>query len=197
VTRAVEGRITKPFSLCPLCELVTHATQWHRPCWCAWMGWYQRARGRLPAKDARPAALRPRTRGSKPETDLARNYGWLLARRGAGKSLREVVRRRGSEISARSAVTKAVQAFLHLLPGSWDLVFSDRQEQRGNTHRQKLVPLPLEMERLVGVGGRDPLIRRLLEFGMAEADVARLTGMGLPRVKGIRAGLRPPLASSA
>lgn len=198
VTRAMEGRITKPFFLCPLCELVTHAQQWHRPCWYAWMSWYQRTVGHFPKVGARPPALRPRTRGPKPETNLARNYGWLIAIRGAGKSLRAVVKDHGREISAKSSVTEAVQAFLHLLPGSWDLVFSESPlVRRANIHRHKLVPLPLEMERVVGIGGRDPLIRRLLEFGMAEGDVARLTGMGLPRVKGIRLALTSPLAASA
>jgi len=107
------------------------------------------------------------------------------------------MRRRGSQVAAKSAITEGIKAFLRVLPGSWDLVFSDRQGQRGNTHRQKLVPLHLELERLVGTGGRDPLIRHLLEFGMKETDVAQVSGMGLPRVKGIRASLRPPLASSA
>jgi transcriptional regulator with XRE-family HTH domain len=53
------------------------------------------------------------------------------------------------------------------------------------------------MERVAGVGGRDPLIRRLLEFGMVESSTARLTGVNPPRVEGIATGSRPALTASA
>ncbi len=95
------------------------------------------------------------------------------------------------ELSDKGTVTHGIQAFIRLLPGHWDLVFRGSLHwQRANLARQHLVPLPLEMLRIVGAGGRDPLIRRLLNFGMKEEDVARLTGMGLPRVKGIAAKLK-------
>jgi hypothetical protein len=85
-----------------------------------------------------------------------------------------------------------VRAFLRRLPASWDFVFSaSKLERRANTQRQKIVSLPLELESLMDAGERDGLIRRLVDFEMAEGDVARLTGATVYRVRGIAAaGLR-------
>ncbi len=96
------------------------------------------------------------------------------------------------------AVTNGVAAFLRRLPGSWDLVFTRTSAtRRVNVHRQERIPLPKEILEVVEVGGRDPLIRRLLDYGMKEEDVARLTGMGLSRVKGIATGVKSERAASA
>jgi hypothetical protein len=201
IRHALEGRLK--FLLCPLCGLIVHSRhshipsqRWHEPCRWAFRAHYQETLHRLPKADEWSKARRPKY-GPNPETNLGRNYQWLIARRGKGMSRPELAKQPGSGVLTKPAVTEGIQAFLRLLPGSWDLVFFESHERRANVIRQELVRLPLEVEQIVGAGGRDPLIRHLLEFGMREADVARLTGMGFPRVKGIRLALKSPLVSSA
>lgn len=197
VTRAANGFLKRPFYLCPLCGLVTHTQRWHRPCWDTWRVWYQRNVGGIPERGVLPPPLRKR--GPKPEKHLARNYRWLMARRDpkGRENCRQLLSAAAKKLKSKATVVEGIKAFIRLLPGSWDLVFSESPStRRTNIGRQELAPLTLELERRVGPGGRDNLIRRLLEFGMAEEKVARLTGMGLPKVKGINAGLRSELASS-
>ena len=169
--------------LCPLCGLIVHRREWHWLCWLAWGRWYRAhvTACRVPPATARPDPLRSHG-GPNPATHLARNYHWLLARR-SGSHRRTLLTSGGNGSAYKSTVTRGIASFLALLPGSWDLVFTSHP--RGNAARQALVPLPLEMHQVVGAADRDPLIRRLLEYGMPEQDIARLTGMEASRVRGL------------
>ena len=200
--------LTRAFHLCPLCGRVTYAQRWHRPCWTTWRIWHQRKHGRIPQRGVLPPPLR--APGPNPEARLARNYRWLMARRDpkgresraqllAPERKRKKTKEKEEEtFKSRITVTEAIKAFIRLLPGSWDFVFSEGQHvRRTNIPRQELVPLPLEVQQLVGADGLDALIKHLLNFGMKEESVADLTGMGLLRVKGIAAGRRSARAASA
>ncbi len=195
VARAVKRGFKRPFSLCPLCGLIRYGQQWHRVCWYTWFRWFRREMGRKPRKGEYPPHLRQR--GPNPETNLARDYQWLIERRVAKQSRRTLVRREGSVVSVKSAVTKGIRAYLFLSPGSWDLQFCESEERSANAHRQKFIPLPAELERIGALEKRDPLIRRLLKFGMKEEDVSRLTGVNLARVKGIAARMNSGRAATA
>jgi hypothetical protein len=190
-----KGKLTRPFHLCLLCGLVIHRRGWHRICWDTWRAWYRQHIGscRVPPKGARPSPLQEH--GPKPETNLARNYRWLLKRRSGGACgyARTLLASTGEALTSKSTVNEGVKAFLARLPGSWDLVFT--APRRGNAARHALVPLPFQMIRVVGDHGRDLLIRRLIEFGMAGEEITRLTGMSLSRVKGVATGLKPEPAS--
>jgi hypothetical protein len=89
----------------------------------------------------------------------------------------------------RGALPQAARR-VPVLPASWDLVFSSSKlERRANAQREKIVALPLEIESWIAAGERDGLIRRLVGFGMAEGNVAKLTGATVYRVRGIGAAL--------
>lgn len=180
-SKVAGARLRRPFHLCPLCELAIYAQEWHRICWYTWLRWYRRHVGPIPGKDIRP--LPTRARGPKPESNLRRNYSWLIARRVGSHRIRELL---DNGLSAKGTVTMGVRAFLRRLPASWNLVFSSSKlERRANAQRQKIVSLPLEVESWIAAGERDGLIRRLVGFGMAEGDVASLTGASVYRVRGI------------
>ncbi len=179
--RILRTDLRRRFALCPLCELAIYGLRWHRDCWYAWLRWCMRNLRRRPS----PSMLPPpsRTFGPKPEVNLARNYRWLMARR-SGEAPRGVLASMpGSAVADRTAVTKGVQAMLRVLPGCWDLVFAN--PRKGNAARQHLVPLPVELHALIERGERDDVIRRLIDFGMAEDAVARVTGATVYRVRGI------------
>jgi hypothetical protein len=87
-------------------------------------------------------------------------------------------------IDAKTTVTEGTKAFIRRLPASWDLVFSESPRGRqANVARQVLVPLPREIRPLVERGERDALLRRLHSFGMAEEQIAKVTGATLEQVR--------------
>jgi hypothetical protein len=79
----------------------------------------------------------------------------------------------------------AVGRFIDRLPGTWNLVFSDTRQQFTNEGRQTYIPLPMELERAINKGERDELIQRLHRVGMAEAEIAQVTGASRERVHGV------------
>src|SRR5262245_6710407 len=81
----VQARLTRPFLLCPLCELVRYDREWHQLCWLAWL-WHCRRRGLDPAQ-GRPSKIR--RRGPDPEHRLRRNYELLIGR-AVGRSVRQL-----------------------------------------------------------------------------------------------------------
>lgn len=179
LAKTAGAALQRPFHLCPLCELAVYALRWHRDCWYTWRRWCGERMSPISA-----AAMLPppsRSRGPNPASNLGRNYSWLLARRTGQASLRDL-QRATDGISERSTVTKATQAVLTLLPGSWDLVFTT--PKKGNASRQYLVRLPDELQPMIERGDRDTLIGKLLWFGMAEDAVARIVGASIHRVRG-------------
>lgn len=176
-------RITKTFSLCPLCGYIVYKHTWHRPCWNGWFRWYRRHLGSLPMSRKRPpGAGRP---GPRPEINLKRNYSWLIIRRATGKQLNHLIEVHGENVSHKATVTKGIAAFVNLLPGSWDLVFSDSTMRSGNLVRKELISLPLAIQKAIDAGERDATIKRLHDFEMPEEEIARITGASVYRVKGI------------
>jgi hypothetical protein len=184
-TRVSRARVTRPFHLCPLCELVVHANDWHGCCWYTWLGWYRRNVGKVPAPTKRPDPIH--ARGPKPASHLDRNFRWLFLKRSARRQNREILRLTGTKNNTKSSVTDAIKSFIARLPGSWDLVFSSSKKARlsANVRRQEAVPLPLELQPLVDGGHRDGLINRLLDFSMTPEQISNLTGASLARVQGI------------
>jgi len=172
--------MTKPFHLCPLCELVIVGFRWHRVCLQAWWGYVRRTLKRVPRPGERPPPSCRRQHS--PERYLRRDYGWLIARRKKRQTRKDLL----PESSSPTTVTKGVQAFVRRLPGSWDLVFTKRRAP--NNGRQTLVPLPDELASLIEAGQRDPLIYRLAGFGMRAETIARITGASIYRVRGVIAG---------
>lgn len=195
--RALEARIrrarpTRPFYLCPLCELIVQGHQWHRPCQLAWWGWCRRLGG-YPCAAVQPPPLR--RRGPSPKPHLARNYVWLMARYKREKNRAELLAASGRH---KTGVTKAIQSFIRRLPGSWDLVFSwNATVRRTNRARQEVLQLPLALQRMTGAGARDPLIERLHGFGMPMKKIALVTGASVDRIRGILSRLEPRENKSA
>jgi hypothetical protein len=182
--RVASAKLGRDFSLCPLCGLVRYAQRWHRICWYTWMSYSTRTHGARLRKEFVPPALRKR--GPSPERHLLRNYTWLIARRSAKVKRAALI----GQDATRTTVTEAIKAFIRILPGSWDVVFweSKRRESIGrnrNRARQRLVPLPLELQPLVESGQRDGLIQRLNTYGMSEEHIALLVGATLYRVRGL------------
>jgi hypothetical protein len=174
-------RLKKPFYLCPLCELISWGNRWHKPCLHTWLR--HRKRKLAPGwSRTLPPASRPMGRDPRLEKHLMRNYTWLIARR-MGQTRRELLSGNLST-KTKGTVTKAIRAFIALLPGSWDWVFRrPRNTRRANRTRQELVSLPLELQSIITAGGRDPLIKRLGSFGMSAESIAQVTGADLLRVQ--------------
>ena len=181
--------LSKPFRLCPLCQLVRYDREWHQLCWLAWR-WYCSRRGH-------PASTRPsrvRRHGPDPARRLKRNYEFLVRKVVGGESPQQIATdtrissrvgpkgRRGRPRRLRSpfAVTQAIKAFLDRAPGDWSLIFP-----RNDWHtalREQALPLPASLQHLVEAGGRDCLIRKLHSFEMRPANIARVTGASVDYV---------------
>jgi hypothetical protein len=41
-SKVAGAKLRRPFHLCPLCELVIYAQEWHRVCWYTWLRWHRR-----------------------------------------------------------------------------------------------------------------------------------------------------------
>lgn len=186
------ARLTKPFRLCLLCQLVRYDRQWHQLCWLAWR-WYCWRR------DLDPAMMRPprvRRRGPDPARRLKRNYE-LLVRKVVGEespqqlfsdtriSLKAVpAGRRGRPRRLRSdssIITKAAKAFLRQAPGDWSLIFPRKDWH--TTLREEALPLPSSLRDFVETGGRDWLIIRLHSFEMRPDNIAQVTGASADHVR--------------
>ena len=184
----VHAVLTRPFFLCHLCGLLVHGHPWHKPCALRWLYWNRKNR-----KDGH----RPVDLGTSASRHTARNYRWLIRRR-TGMSRRELLNESGKGLAPyrdrlrfkrrrppESTVTKAIAAFVHLVPGSWDLLFSvggHKKHRRGNRLLQELAPLPLELHAVIKSGDRDDLIQRLHSFGMPPLEIARVTGADTQRI---------------
>ncbi len=118
----------KKFSLCRLCRLLVHNTEWHKICSLRWLFWCRR--NKWDAKVTKPAILTGR-----PRTTLARDYRLLFLRQAGAErgelievSKREVLpyadRRSGRSHRSTTTITKAIDSIVRVLPGCWDLVFS-------------------------------------------------------------------------
>jgi hypothetical protein len=185
----IHAVLRRPFFLCPLCGLLVYGHHWHKPCAMRKLYW----RRKNPKDGHGPEDLVGRV-----ERYAARNYRWLIRRR-AGGSRRELLDESRHELgpyrdrqrfkrrrSPKSTVTKAIEAFVRLLPGSWDLLFSvggHTKHRRGNHILQELAPLPLELQSIIESGARDRLIQVLHSFGMPTAELIRVTGAGSERIR--------------
>lgn len=174
VGRVRVRRLSKGFHLCPLCWLVSYETPWHRVCQLTW---------RSSAKWSRwhPRQYPEPPQRSGPVPDLNKGYEWLIDRRMNGEPRRALLPR-GKQ---KHGVSMAVTRFIDRLPGTWNLVFSDTRQKFSNEGRQTYIPLPMELQRAINNGKRDDLIQRLHHVGMAEAEIAQLTGARPSRVQGV------------
>jgi hypothetical protein len=124
-----------------------------------------------PARPGRPALVE--------EPDLLLSaYRWLIAtaapRSLGGTSQRTLAREH--DISS-SGVTRRLQDFSELLPGSWDCVFHGKAYRSSNRTRQKLVPLPAYRT------DRSEIARSFVSMGMPIGDIATLTGVPEPVIR--------------
>jgi len=155
-------------------------TTFHPQCWRLFKKdkHYRRWRGKrvqgIEAALSFPAApARPGRPALADDPDLLLSaYRWVIAaaapRSVGGTSQRSIAREHGI---SHQGVTKRVQDFIELLPGSWDSVFQGKGYRSSNRTRQKLVPLPAYRT------DRSEVARRFVSIGMPLGDVATLTGV--------------------
>lgn len=194
------GRLSKQFRLCSLCGFFVYGHDWHRGCWLTWKR-YCESTGMNPSTE-RPELLRQR--GPNPEGFVMRNYQTLIAHRlrreTRGKILEQSSRwrpagRRGRtrRLASTRSVNNRITALVRLAPGTWEQGFT--KKDAGNAERQRALPLPEALAKMVGSGARDPIIRRLYGYGMSPSKIAHLTGAPLERVQKIIGDVpRPQIA---
>ena len=187
------ARLSKPFRLCPLCQLARYDREWHQLCWLAWR-WYCSRRGLDPA-GTRPS--RVRRHGPDPARRLKRNYELLVRKVVGGESRQQILidartssrvgpkgrRGRPRRLHSVFAVTQAIKAFLRHAPGDWSLIFP-----RHDWHtalREQALPLPASLQHPIAAGDRDCLIRKLHSFEMRPANIARVTGASVSYVRSL------------
>ncbi len=182
IARIIARFSRQPFHLCPLCELATHGSRWHRPCYRAWCRWSGQS---PPNSENWPP--RTQARGPSPGHHFGRHLRWLLAQRAHQRSRRILATEAGTD---ETNVRKGALAALRLLPGSWDALHTTRTSsaaRKANRTRQRHLPLPedSEFQEIIERGERDALIRRLHGFDMLAGDIARITGASIERIRGV------------
>lgn len=160
--------LAKPFRLCPLCDLIVYAHEWHQDCWLCWKFWCE-AQGRDPTSERPPAFRR---RGPDPEEALARNYEALIAYRLRREPRAQIVARMG--LTDPHGANDAVDALFAHAAGAWRLIFT--KTGKGNRGRELDQILAEKLEKIVRSSARDPLIRRLHGYWMRPDKIARLVG---------------------